>query len=400
VRGETDADELRALQRKAYGRGGQLTAAESQRLRALEDPRGARAVAAPVDRPENTGVGSADRERIAPTIGSVVGVPAAQVTATVAGTPEPPEAAEPTEAPDADVQTPVPPAPGSTRGWAIMTAVAATAVVLALGVGIGGALFAPRAASIPLTQEQQQRRGELAGEGFDPGSLRAVAREADALVWYATQDEGAVSCVILDVGAQSQTNCLATEQAERGLSAALSVPSESSGESVASDAVNAMMLLSTAGEPMVVIQRWGGVDALMAQFPEDVRDRAETLTAEGFELGLLLVGTFRSAPVWLGDRLSEQGATERCLIVDAMGPVVCTGFEAAVAEGIRVELETVDPSGAPVEATALELQFTNLQTPYLTVSVDSAAPDAVDDPVVIPVPPGDQIEIQDPGDGG
>ncbi|MNL82448.1 hypothetical protein D3C87_2098320 [compost metagenome] len=72
-----------------------------------------------------------------------------------------------------------------------------------------------------------------------------------------------------------------------------------------------------------------------------------------------------------------------------------------------MKLETVDPSGARVATAALDLQFTNQQTPYLTVSVDSAAPDgvdevsdAVDDPLMIQLSPGGRIELQDPGDDG
>jgi hypothetical protein len=380
VPGETDTAELRALQRKAYGRGGQLTEAESERLRALEDRVTARPTADVADAPDTRQPHDAPE----------------------AESPETPDALHAPETPDApEIQdAPETPARNATRRRVIVALIASTAAVLAIGVGIGGALFAPRDPSIPLTQEQQQRRGELATEAFDPGSLRAIAQDADALVWYATQDDGSSACLILDVGAQSQTNCLAVEETERGLSAALSLPSGGPGEAAASDTVHATMLMSTSGEPLVAIQRWGGVDSLTDQFPEEVRDRAESLFTEGFELGLSLVGTFRSAPVWLADRLSDAGATERCLIVDAAGPVVCKGFDTALAEGIGVELETVDPSGAPVAATALDLRFTSQQTPYLTVSVESEVLEAVDDPVMMQVSPGGQIEFPGPGDDG
>ncbi|MFB8189721.1 hypothetical protein ACFC14_10380 [Microbacterium sp. NPDC055988] len=374
--GETDTAELRALQRKAYGRGGQLTEAESERLRALEDGVTAQPTADVAD---------------APDLRQPHGAPEAK--------------AQETQAQDAQ-ETQEPPARGVTRQRAIMTLIAATAAVLAVGVGIGGALFAPRDASIPLTPEQQQRRGELATEAFDPGSVRAVAQNADALVWYATQDGGSVACLILDVDELSQTNCLAVEETERGLSAALSLPSEASGEAAVSDTVYATMLMSTAGEPLVAIQRWGGVDSLTAQFPEEVRDRAESLLTDGFELGLSLVGTFRSAPVWLADRLSDAGATERCLIVDAAGPVVCKGFETAVAEGLGMELVSVDQAtGGTKAVTALDLRFTGQQTPYLTVSVEAEEPEAVeleavDDPYMIQVSPGERVEIPNPGDDG
>lgn len=399
--GETDAAELRALQRKAYGRDGQLTIAESRRLRALEESRRAPAAAPPPDRLENAGGGAIGQDRIAAAIGPVDGGAREDVA-------DAPDMGQPRSAPEAmtpeKLQTP---ARESPRRRAIVTLVAATAAVFAIGVGIGGALLAPRVASIPLTPEQQQRRGELATEPFDQGSLRAVAQDADALVWYATQDEGSVACLILDVDAQSQTNCLAVEEAERGLSTALSLPFESSGEMATTDTVYATMMMSTSGEPLVAIQRWGGMESLTASFPEKVRDRAESLFTEGFELGLSLVGTFRDAPVWLADRLSDAGATERCLIVDAAGPVVCKEFATAISEGLGVELVTVDQATGGTEAvTALDVRFTNQQTPYLTVSIESEALEdvddleVVDDPFSIQVSPGGRIEFPDPGDGG
>ncbi|MFJ2502833.1 hypothetical protein [Microbacterium sp. NPDC087592] len=390
----TEAEELRVLQRKAYGRSGMLTEAESQRLRALEDSHRSSSAVVPPERREPGGDGEpTSREQTERAIGIVEQELAAPTESDAADVPA---VTHMQDAPDPQArETPATTARGVTRRRAMMTSVAASAVLLAIGVGVGWGLFAPRAASIPLTQEQLQRRGELATEAFDPGSIRAVAQDEDALVWYATKDEGSDACLILDVGVQSQTNCLAAEETERGLSTSLTLPGDTG-----SDTIHATMLLSTAGEPLVAIQRWGGIDSLLAQFPEEVRDRAESLTTEGFELGLSMVGTFRNAPVWLGDRLSDAGATERCLIVDAAGPVVCKPSETAFAEGLTVKLETVDPSGARVSTAALDLQFTGQLTPYLSVSVESAVPGVENDPVVIQVSPGEQIEVEDPSDGG
>lgn len=394
----TEAEELRVLQRKAYGRSGLLTEAESQRLRALEDSHRSSSAVVPPERIEPGGesgsAGGPTRQDQAERVIGLVdeALPVSDAADVAAGR-------DPQDAPDSQAlptSTPMPTtARGATRRRAMVTSIATSAVLLAIGVGVGWGLFAPRAASIPLTQEQQQRRGELATEAFDPGSIRAVAQDEDALVWYATKDEGSDACLILDVGVQSQTNCLAAEETERGLSTSLTLPGDTG-----SDTIHATMLLSTAGEPLVAIQRWGGIDSLLAQFPEDVRDRAESLTTEGFELGLSMVGTFRNAPVWLGDRLSDAGATERCLIVDAAGPVVCKPSETAFAEGLTVKLETVDPSSARVSTAALDLQFTGQLTPYLSVSVESAVPGVENDPVVIQVSPGEQIEVEDPSDGG
>lgn len=401
---ETEAEELRALQRKAYGRGGLLTAAESRRLRVLDDARRSHAAAASPEQPETGGgAGSTTRGQTEPATEPDRETPAANTASEAADVSS---AVLTQHAPvvQASPRQPTPARAAAPRrvGVALVTAIA---VMLALGVGIGWGLFAPRGGGIPLTAEQQQRLGELVTEAFDPGTVRAVAQEGDALVWYATKDEGSAACLVLDVGVQSQTNCLAAEESGRGLSASLSLPGETG-----SDTIQATMLLSTTGEPLVAIQRWGGLDALLAQFPEDVRDRAESLTTQGFELGISLVGVFRDAPVWLGDRVSEQGATERCLIVDAAGPIVCKGFETAFAEGLGVDLVFVDPSGEEEALTALDLQFTNQQTPYLTVSVDPAVSDVARDSAVVELSPDSAviegslgsgwIELADPGDDG
>lgn len=379
---EAEAEERRALQRKAYGRSGALTEAESQRLRALEDARRSDFVTEPAL--------PAATERIAGE------TPPDAPQEPVVVTAEPDEPAAPI--PDA-------PAPPDSLSRALRrraTAVlAASVVLLAIGIGAGWALFSPRI-GLPLTDEQQQRRAELAAEAFDPGSVRAIAQDEQALVWYATQDDGDVRCLILDVGVQSQTDCLPSDEITFGLSASLPVPpAEGEEESAAAgDVVYATLLISTAGEPMVGIQRWGAGPALANQFSDAERTRAEALFAEGYELGLSVIGDFRGEPVWLADRLSSQGASVRCLIVDAWGSASCEPFETALQAGLGAQIVDVDSAGEVASISVLDLQFTAQQTPYLTITeaagVTVVAPG---DSVVIQSPPGDPIEVETPGRG-
>ncbi|MDF2507438.1 MAG: hypothetical protein K0Q52_1297, partial [Microbacterium sp.] len=86
--GETDFAELQALQRKAYGRGGQLTEAETERLRALEDSRRPFPVAAPPTRRENVGGGSTGRDPDEPSTGPVDPGVMARPTVEVAHAPD------------------------------------------------------------------------------------------------------------------------------------------------------------------------------------------------------------------------------------------------------------------------------------------------------------------------
>ncbi|MFK3676384.1 hypothetical protein ACI2IP_01550 [Microbacterium sp. NPDC090218] len=401
----TDADELRALQRKAYGRTGRLTEEESQRLRELEEAR--RSTSRPSPRSEaadeaDAPVEAAPAEAVPPVEAPPAGAAPAEAAPVEAA---PAEAATVDAVPVEAASSAEPDRPAALRGALrqhVVAAIVATTVVLAIGLGAGWALFAARQASIPLTGEQQQRRAELSAATFDPGSVRAVAKTDDALVWYATRDAGAALCMILDVGEQEQTDCLPPDEIERGLTASLPVTSEGSGDDMFfhGETVFATMFLSAGGEPMVGIQQWGGPSAFAAQFPEDVRDRAAELMADGFEFGLSVVSTFRGAPVWLADRLSVQGSTERCLIVDAGGPATCAPFETAVREGLSTQIVDVDPHDGTATVAALDLRFTSQQTAYLAVTEGATAATVTPgESFIVQAPPGDPIEIRAPGEG-
>lgn len=400
----TEAEELRALQAKAYRRGGALTAAESQRLDELETVR--RSAAVPIPPPAGPEAGeSVPPPSAAPDLVRAEAAPHPAAPDAAAPDAAAPDPAAPIAEESASGESPASPETplGVMRRHAGAVA-AASALLLAIGLGAGWALFAPRPAGIPLDAAQQQRRAELAAEVFDPGSVRAIAQQADALAWFATQDGGGLLCLVLDTGALSQTECAAADAMEYGLSAVLAVPREDAeqdalfGDGFDGETVYATLFLSTTGEPMAGIQRWTATSSMTAPFEGEEHERAEELVDEGYSLALSVVGNHRGEPVWLGDRLSAQGATERCMIVDATETVVCASFGSALSEGLGVQTVDVGEDGAGT-ASMLDLRFTRQQTPYLTITESPVSEVAPGDSVVVQAPPGDPIEVEPPDRG-
>ena len=395
--GKGEADELRALQRQAYGKGGTLTDVESRRLRELEDVRRAAAVPAGSMRAER-GDGETDVAEVeAVAHGTrIPSSPPVTVAVDESNAPARLEVGTPavgTDAADAPVMPETLPRVLRRHAGVLLVA---SAVLLAIGFGAGWAMFAPRVAGLPLTDEQQQRRAELAADAFDPGSVRAITQSGGALAWYATQDGGELRCLILDVGESSQTDCLPSNQIEMGLSASLAVPPGDAEGGAEGDNVYATLFLSTDGEPIAGIQRWEAGSPLLGLLEGAERHRAEALVAEGYELGLSIVGRFRGAPVWLGDRLTAQGASERCLIVDSRDTVSCTPFETALREGVGAHIVDVDSSGDTASISVLELRFTSMQMPYLTITEAPLSAVSPGEYVVVESPPGDPILVEPP----
>lgn len=382
--GSAATEERRALERAAYGRDGGLDAAGARRLRELQEEHRRQELPA--------------EER--PTAASEA-LPVAEDEGRESDPPPASDASPPAAAG-------APPAPVETgermRARGVVPVLAAAAALLAIGVGTGWALFAPRSDAFPLTEAQEQRRTELAGEDYDPGSVRAVAEAEGALAWFATQDDGASRCLILDVGEDSQSTCLATEEElGPGLYAALPVVASDAADdedSFSTDSVTAVMLFSTADEPMVSIQRWGGSSTLVAQFGEEQRARVEELVRDGYDLNLTLLGSFREQPVWLGDRRTATGPAQRCLIVDADGSRQCATLDEALQSGLRVQLLDVDQeTGELLSASVIEVAFTRWQMPYLTVTSGPAVVDEAtgESYLVTTGPPGDPIRVDIPG---
>lgn len=371
---KSEQAELRELQRKAYGRDGGLTDAEARRLRELEH-----AVAAAV-----AVVPAATVPALAPAPLTPERSPAERVTvAADARVPGQDVAAESAARSDEnDAETPADAAAGVPGGvtrfrallrghWRVI--IVAAALLLAVGIGAGWALFGNRGDDIPLTDVQQQRKLELSEKGgYDEGSVRAVGQDDDALVWYATKNDGAEVCLVLDVAEQSGDSCQPFDELTTfSLSAMTMLPGEGDGPSTG---VMAYLMYSTSGVPLVSIQRWDQSDGVLGQFAGAERARAEELMDGEDAMNLTVVGYFRERPVWLIDRWNGNGS-ETCLIVDgAEGRSTCRPNDDAISDGIAVYVsdDEVVP-GEELEASSiwrLEVDYTPSQTPYLTIVRD------------------------------
>lgn len=387
---ESESAELRALQGKAYGRDGGLTEVEAARLRELESMRvepDATVLAAAAAGPGADAVDAPRRAEDAP-------LPHA----------EPPVSGPPSGSPaDEEAGRQQPREAGGLRAairqhW--KAAVAASAAMLVIGLGVGWAVFGHTGDAVALTSEQQQRRAELQAEGgFDPGSLRAIGRDEDALVWYATKEDGETICITLDAAGKSADQCQPAADLDNGngigISASVTAPGEGeeSPEEIWASAARAMN-----GEVVGIIQRWrSDQNSWLSQFQGDERERAEQLIEEGFEeYSFSVVGYFRDAPVWRAQRL-ESDDIQDCLIIDAVESVECrvSGDQQFSGDGIETRGVTVDETGTSAAEWSVRLAYTPSGTPYLVVSGDSAAVAAEQT-----VEPGETLELggekQDP----
>ncbi|MGG1909985.1 hypothetical protein AB1285_23900 [Microbacterium sp. NRRL B-14842] len=176
---DDDVEERRALQRKAFGPGGGLTDAEAARLRQLD---AARRSPSPVP-PPSLGSFAAAEDDDEPSAGDDAPV-------------------EPDEE-SADIVTAQSDVPAQRRRRRSLGMLALGAVVvLLLGVGVGWLAFGRSGGTaVSLSAEQQGWQSDLVASGrFDPGSVRALATEDDAVIWVATQNGGASICLVLGAG--------------------------------------------------------------------------------------------------------------------------------------------------------------------------------------------------------
>ncbi|WP_449407698.1 hypothetical protein [Microbacterium maritypicum] len=359
---EDDGAELRALQAKAYGRDGGLTAREADRLNELESVGAARTAPAVLTAPAEpaaAGVSSASAESAARD------EPAGR---------DPSVDEQATDEGGVDVPpVPAPSLRGAVRVHLRAVVVAALALLL-LGVGAGWAVFGDIGDAPALTAGQQERRVELQTTSkYDDGSVRLVAEDGEAVVWYATRRDGEIACIVLDVDKASQEQCGQLDTiGTMGLSVSLSVPAADPDDPADEygTTFSAMVGYTTAGEPLAWIQRWSRDASMLAQFDGEERDRAEALLDDGFLPVPTIVGYFHDQPVWLAERPADgtqSGGIVRCMIVDAVSDVgACQSVDVDGGGGLRaVSIEPAD-DGTPVLWT-LHIRFTNWGSPYLTI---------------------------------
>lgn len=390
------------LQHKAYGRGGGLTDVEARRLRELEQAVTAPAMPAgpapggiddgaddvSADVPESgsesdpgTGTGTDATTPASESVSDPSADFREMFTAASTATAATATAAATTAAASAGATEDVGLASRSRTARAAVAglrrygaAVAVVSVLLvAIGIGAGWALFGQRADAIALTGEQQQRQVDLYDEAdFDEGTLRAIAQDEEgALAWYGTKQDGEMACLVIDVGEESGRQCQRREDVD-GFGLGASVTQRSDADAGNDVTVNAYLLYSPSGEPLVAIQRWEQQpDAWLLQFDPDERSRAGELLSQYDASNLTVIGSFRDEPVWLLDQPKETGA-ETCLIVDAVPEQEqCVSMNRAVADGIS-SLVFVDDGAGGSEAWTIQVAYTVGQTPYLVITRDPA----------------------------
>ncbi|WP_312171438.1 hypothetical protein [Microbacterium sp.] len=378
-----DADEtaeLRALQARAYGRDGGLGDADAARLRELETMRlrtsggvphgGADADAAPA-------VESAEPEPEDPV---------EQASPSAQADPEPATQADPT-----------PLRPSLRRHWRALALVGAG--LLVIGLGTGWALFGRGDDGIPLTSEEQQRSAELQSEGdYDPGSVEAIGRDDDAIVWFGTKKSGEMECIVLDVAGDSATGCQIAADLERGYGLSAAVIDSRRSDEGRGEQISATAARSHTGEMVALIQRWAlGVDDWMQQFDAAERERAQELLDRGYEpYSLAVVGYAGGAPVWSAVR-TEGFTTTQCLIVDAAEATSCAEANDGMipGEGVMVAGTSVDEGGATTMPWSVTLDITPMGRSYLIVTgeLPEHAPGDGAPTGTTTVRPGESLEV-------
>jgi hypothetical protein len=363
-----DADEvveLRELERRAYGRGGGLTAAEAARLDELRVRRGSvfRRPHQDLPAPLRT-VRPADPLRdehhvVPPDTRGADGVPVA-ADAVAAQEPE---------------RVPGLPTPSSRVPWRAWAGVAAAA--LALGLGTGWLLFHPTdIPGVPLTSEQQRWQDAFASdEGYDRGSVRAVTVVDDVVVWVGTKEQGEWTCLVLGDGTSTSPACNPTESVRTsGLYASLtSYVSEGRMRQV-----SANLHLAADGSPAVVTntaQYSPSTTTGWASAREEAM--AENLTRLGFDpFSVWIAGYDGEVAVWVG---VKAAAGQTCLIRDGSGDdpeMACEPLEAENSGRSEITLVHVDPeTGA---RSSLVYTF-GPGAPYLTITREQGSQGEVDD---------------------
>ncbi|MCM3779626.1 hypothetical protein [Microbacterium hydrocarbonoxydans] len=390
-----EIEELRALQARAYGRGGALTDAEARRLMELESSRSS----ALDDHVHGAGGLAPDAEpEVAPELPVVTESGARGRTGDVSdfASDSPPEHSV----------SPVPARSG--LGAAVRdhtkAAVAASAALLLIGVGAGWALFGAEGVESALTAGQQERRLELQADGeYDDGSVRLVAEDDDAVVWYATRDGSEETCVILDVGEASQEQCGPTDGIEdTALSVSVSVPVDDPDDPAEAygTSVSAVLARATTGEPLAWVQRWEPQDSMLGQFDGPDRERAEELVDQGYLPSLSIVGYFHDQPVWVAEKPADgtqSGGMLRCMIVDATDEAAaCQASQDSTAE-IRA-LSVEEGADGTTVTWSLHVRFTNWMNPYLTIEQGLPA-DAAGASIELGGEYGDPILVEIPTEG-
>lgn len=322
---DTEAAELRALQKKAYGRASGVSIQDLERLHTLE---GRAQRAAPVTPAVST----------APeVISEVPGSLAAEAPASVAGEQIPNEA-------DAPRGSSGPQTLLRSRWWVL-----AGSVVIAGGAGmlLGWSLAAePHGDRIRVSAAEEQRRDAFYDSGsFDSGSILALGRDGQTVAWSATRTDGEMICLIVDDDTAKGTNCLPREEYELSGIWTSYTPGDAAEEG---EMVHAQLFRDLEGIPRAQLQRVPvPIDSYLNNFDHDDRLTAEWLLSQGAdERSGEIAGRVGEDPIWLATRQSGQ---QLCLLYAPNPPVAraaCAAYADIGDEGLSVWVSPDQPADA------------------------------------------------------
>lgn len=287
-----EPDELRALQARAYGRGGGLSAAEAARLHELVARRGEPTPAVDAPRPGAHETGAA------------------------------PSGPSPTTA----ESVPAPPSTSAARqrrllvGATVAALIVGVAAGLGIATGLGSAGASSEGASVPpiaLTPEQKGWQDELARDaGYDPGSLHAVSVQEDVVLWSATKKRGETTCMLIGNPDSAGASCRPTDLVQQsGLSLTLTRVGEQKAGQITGE-----MLLSLRREPAASLRLFRydtDVEGLVTSYASPDEERfAAVLVGDGFRRSSVqVVGYDGDNPIWRGVR-TDDGS--RCLVYSVL----------------------------------------------------------------------------------
>lgn len=383
-----ESAELRELQTKAYGRNGALSVEELARLRELERERRPGVVETAMTTDAETAE-SFEAVGYDPSTGSGIdagsesgrlGAEAAELPAAEPG-PRAPEAqggAEHRSERGMGIE-----AAGASAGTALRrrwpVIVAASAAILAIGLGTGWGIWGWDAHTFALAAAHADQRTEIEASGdFDPGTVVPVAEQHGVVVWRADRSDGDEVCVIVTTASQTQSGCARQEDLGNSAwtNAMITVPE---GEEKAGQQLSAALIMTPAGELVPVIQVWDQSSSdWESQYSEAELAQLRRIEAAGY----------------LGSSLGILGYDGDTVVWSSWGPGFCViaaaddGLVEACADDAQSEIDltlAVIVDGVPTEYVVRQSE---MRGPQLTVI---RHPDAVK--VEIDPETGDPIEF-------
>ena len=329
------AAELRMLRAKAYGPDGELSADELARLQELEGQQAAGA-SAPVPLVE----------------------PAA--------TPESPAAPAPAtdlqgllrddDAPETLPESltddlPDPPR----RRWPLVAA--ASAGILAVGLGIGWAIWGWDSQATALAVAHSALQAEMeAEEEYDPGTLVPVAEQYGVVVWRADRSNGEELCVIITSDDANHQGCVSYEQlADSSWPTATAMVPE--GQERAGDQLAAGLIPTATGELTPFFQVWSNDPSLVeSMYSDEELEQLRAVEDAGYAgNSLSIIGYDGETAVW-----SNWDTGNLCVIA-----ATDAGIISACAESAE------DTVGVTATVNGIETRYvvsqSNMYPPQLTV---------------------------------